>query len=717
MAEQPDSGYAVTSPAPAVGSAMTRPPLQSSSKRVALIGSILHVDGKPFTPIALQYNGEPFELVKELGFNTIWLDRPPTTDLLLRAQAAGVWVICPPLPMVNYDARFNGVLMWLVGRNLLANQLPEIAEQIRATKQADAVARRPVMLSALGDTRGYSRNADIILLERQPIGCELNLSQFGEWLRRRPNLARAGTPFFTVIQTQSVSPLARQARIFDQFTGTGALLPDQQRMLVQHAVRNGMRGMLFLSRTSLTAADADTRLRAHSLYNVNTELEIIKSFTATGTLFSDCKVKLGTDGPAVSQPKEQISDEAALHLDWSNVEGKTLQYPVASTLRVDRARLVTVTWEGAGGQWTCGKMFGRNVKFIIPGAPLAAKAYLVRPGSLIPLATKRVAGGTQIILEQLGPTAYILLTEDPLVIRKMSELSRQIAQPACQSELNTARLRRDKILRLRSQLARYAFPIPPGEELFNRISANEKVAQEALGKNLYHNFYGLVGQMNRDLRTLENEAWQSTVEAMATLARSTPFSRSLETLTTMVSFARTLQVPGSQFVPRTVGGEAENREQMTRAGWRYFVTPDNEQLVTAMALEKQCAKSGEFGLRIAVTPANPQQLPALVESPPAWISAPVVPLLAGETARISAWVYIPKAITGSPDGLLVADNIAGETLAARVKRTGEWTQVVLYRTAPKNMKFSVNFLLTGLGEAWLDDLQIEVLEKTSNAKK
>jgi len=65
---------------------------------------------------------------------------------------------------------------------------------------------------------------------------------------------------------------------------------------------------------------------------------------------------------------------------------------------------------------------------------------------------------------------------------------------------------------------------------------------------------------------------------------------------------------------------------------------------------------------------------------------------------------------GSTDGLLVVDSLTGEALADRIGQTKEWRQFALYRVAPQSGVMCVTFALSGIGEARLDDVAIQVLE-------
>ena len=73
---------------------------------------------------------------------------------------------------------------------------------------------------------------------------------------------------------------------------------------------------------------------------------------------------------------------------------------------------------------------------------------------------------------------------------------------------------------------------------------------------------------------------------------------------------------------------------------------------------------------------------------------------------IHGWVHVPAAITGSVDGLLILDSMTGEPLAERIGETPGWREITLYRMAPHSGQLVLTFALSGLGEAWLDDVTV-----------
>jgi hypothetical protein len=62
------------------------------------------------------------------------------------------------------------------------------------------------------------------------------------------------------------------------------------------------------------------------------------------------------------------------------------------------------------------------------------------------------------------------------------------------------------------------------------------------------------------------------------------------------------------------------------------------------------------------------------------------------------------------DGLAIYDSLAGIDLAERIHEASDWREFTLYRAAPRAGSVTLTFALTGMGEAWLDDVTVNLLE-------
>ena len=174
--------------------------------------------------------------------------------------------------------------------------------------------------------------------------------------------------------------------------------------------------------------------------------------------------------------------------------------------------------------------------------------------------------------------------------------------------------------------------------------------------------------------------------------------------------ARVATAPGEQLL---AGGEMEQLEPLAQGGWHHFARPPDE-IRTTVEVSPSRPASGRGCLRLVAAPADPEQPPVVVETPPVWITTPPLTAPVGKLLEISAQVWVPTAITGSVDGLMVFDSLGGPALAERVGATRDWRRLVLHRIVPPEAAgepFTVTFALSGLGEARIDDVSVRVLER------
>ncbi len=209
------------------------------------------------------------------------------------------------------------------------------------------------------------------------------------------------------------------------------------------------------------------------------------------------------------------------------------------------------------------------------------------------------------------------------------------------------------------------------------------------------------------MRLVERAYWDAAQKGLVSLVTS-PAALSFDTLRSHWRLIDRLR--GARFSRDLIaGGDFEDLETMQRAGWQYIyqAAPGVQGSVD---LAPQAARSGRLGLRLSVSPLDPKNPPAAIESPPVLFTSPAVQVAAGQIVCIHGWVQVPVPITAGPDGLLVVDSIAGEALADRIGKTKGWREFAMYRVATQSGPVCVTFALSGIGEAWLDDVGIEVLQ-------
>ena len=155
-------------------------------------------------------------------------------------------------------------------------------------------------------------------------------------------------------------------------------------------------------------------------------------------------------------------------------------------------------------------------------------------------------------------------------------------------------------------------------------------------------------------------------------------------------------------------GDFEDLQHMKTAGWRqHRSTPPDVDAAAEISLESP--RAGRSCLRIYSWPTSSLRNSPALDTPPIWIASPPMPVRRGQLARINGWVKVRSAANASAERLLIFDSLGGLPLAQHVEPTGEWTPFTLYRAIDRDGEIDIGFALQGLGEAWLDDVSVQIV--------
>lgn len=662
--------------------AAAQPPL------VEMAGNVLRVQGRPFFPRALEYQGEPLDLVKTLGFNTLWIRSAVNRDLLLEARRQGLWVILHPdetlLPSGGVGGRtigtdFHGVLAWDLGTQSSLWEVQALQQRAETLRGLDPSPTRPLIAEPLTDMLRASRAVDALLVGRGPCFSEMEFSDYIVWLRSRSLLARPGTPIWVAVQTQPDPAVLQQ---WQQAGASGERLDcipaDQVRLLTYLSLIAGARAILFRSHSSLALADDATRQRRLSLELMNRELEWIEPFLAGGQFVA---------------------------LVPSNVPEV-----VGALFRAERARLLVPLWLGKHAQYVPGQAAVDEVTFVVPGVPESSTAYLLLPGSLEPVNSDRVAGGTRITLREFGPTSLVVLTQDPVVLNYVMDRARGAGPRIVQLERELADFTFRNVKGVHDQLIREGPFIPQAEAWFRLASEELASADRAAAAGDNAAAFRHIHRALRPLLLIRRIDWESVIPARDPIV-TWPLATRFDTLPWLRRFQEQLNaaVWGDNRLP---GGDFESAEQLTAIGWEPF-QHGMEGIAASAEVTASAARSGRMGLLLSVRGTQPHMGQALVESPPLWVHSPPVSVRPGDWVQIEGWVFIPRPITGSVDGLMIVDSLGGDTLAHRISQTTGWRPFRMYRRVGEESTVRISFVLTGLGEVCIDDVAVRTVSAAS----
>ncbi len=690
------TGTRATDPLVQPAAAMTAVPVDPPA---GLSRGVLEVDGLPFFPRSIDWNGEPLEALAALGFNSVRFAEPASAEQLAAARRAGLWVICPPPPIPDVDVRepdslpilrnWDRVLMWDLGTGLADDDVDALAERGRRVRACDQRAGRPLIGSADSGLRTVSRHLDMLVARKTVLGTSLELVDYLKWLRERPRLTRPGTPLLATISTEIDPRAARQAAAIAGVGGRGLAVDGESLSLAAFsAVAAGTRGILFTSTRRLDGDDREARARAAAAREMNLRLQVLEPWGAAGRFAAQAQTS--------SEEVQAFVMEAA------------------------RARMVVVWRCVQGSQIVARRYAGSDIPpneapltILVPGVPEAHQAWEVAAGGLKPLRQQRVTGGVSVTLDDFLTHSIILFSGEPAVTAHVQDRIRGLTA----FELSSARAVAASALAasgdLLGRLPPQALSGPPPVSAVPMLTEAGRLAAEGESLSLSDPTTA-IARLRRAAAIagqFERRVWENGVKAEGSMVAS-PLTASDTALAEEWQFvaARGAVVQGPELLG---GGGMERIEDLSGSGWRHFARSQSD-IVTKLEVSLAKPATGQGCLRMVARPANKEDPPIVVETPPLWVTTPPLQPPAGKLVEISAQVFVPKPIAGSVDGLFVFDSLGGPALGERVGSTKTWRRLVLHRIVPAESAgepFTVTFALTGLGEALVDEVSIRTVDR------
>ena len=650
-----------------------------------IAGSQLVVNNRPLFPRMIEYRGEPFTMLKSLGFNMARMEQLPTRRQLVEARAAGIWLVSPPPPAADLEPRvadeeppqigpeLDGIIAWDFCDAWNDQPFDGVRQWAKLVRAADP-ARRPMLGDRNFGLRSLSRYVEVLFPERFPLGSSLSISDYGKWLSQRQQLARPGTPFWTTIQTDLAPEWQRQ---WSSLTGQSppATIQDEQiRQLVYTALAAGARGLSFQGATPLNADDAWSKRRAAILEWLNLELDLVEPWATNGNFLTLAE---GSD---------------------ANLSAVVLQTP--------QARLIAPVSRSPGSQYVAGVSAGGVALLTVPGGQAADQAFALTAAGMRPLARQRVAGGLRITLSEEDRSSLIVLTQNSAVI---GELTKQVAK----TRRRAAELERQLALQEVASVESVVRRLPVAQNSAKNTDAELAAARTAIAqcdaqltRREVQNALLSSRRATQALRRVERGAWERA-ERPYDSAVASPLAVSFTTLPEHQRFVEQWRVsPLGQ--NRLAGGDFESLERMRQAGWKNLQY-NQTQLATLVEISPDDPREGINCLHLNARPAQPGAAPMIVESAPIQVVSPRIPVELGQLYLIHGWVKVEQAIAGSVDGLMVYDSLGGEALGERFSAANGWREFGFYRVAAQSGDLSVTIELSGIGDAWIDDVQVQSL--------
>jgi len=207
--------------------------------------------------------------------------------------------------------------------------------------------------------------------------------------------------------------------------------------------------------------------------------------------------------------------------------------------------------------------------------------------------------------------------------------------------------------------------------------------------------------------------WDAAVQRLTT-PEACPFALSFYTLPRFWRFYDEIvkRKPGKNLL---TDGDFEWPPNERDQAWGLEDLPSQDDVEGEAKRVANEPREGKQCLMLKLKPRNVLKAARVLERTFLALHSPAVRLPPGTPVRISAWVRVPEAIIGSPDGALLYDSIGGEPLAVRLNLPTIWRKFIFYRTVPESGTVNVSMALTGIGTVFFDDIRIEPLTEKEDS--
>ncbi len=642
----------------------------------------------PAIPRIIQWQGEPLEQLKRMGFDTIWMGRLPNASELAEVNRLGLWLVCPPPPPAELEAhgvgrQFDAVLAWDLGELASQADVPLAEAQARALDRFDSVATRPTVLRQLAMAREASRIADIVVLGISTIGATSSSLEQGAGLVHARRLARAGASVWYAVDTQrSARSIAQLSALRGTRAPAGAATYDRLCQATTAALGVRPRGFIFQSESSLVATDPETRTRSLAIELMNMRLAMVEPWLAHGRTATTATTSKPEQLTALVLTAER--SHLVIPMRWNDDAASNALAPTV------RGAVGSLHNSGDG-----------PTSFVLPGVPESCEAYLLSAAGPRHVPTKRVTGGLNVSVDHLPADAFLLLTEDGYAFTHVQRFLQTAAPRAAQARVELAALDRQQAVSSIANLSPALLKSASADRDMAVVDASMAAIHNTLASRDYSAAFARAEASAQTLEVLRQRLFLAMWPDGD--AGASPFRGDWATLPDLERVATIAR--NAAVAPQSLsGGEFEDLERLLKCGWRRS-DESPPGIKGSVRLSPEGPYAGQYCLELAAVADHASASPPSLVTPPVWITSPPMSVPPGNLVEITGWARISETPLGSADPLLIFDSIGGEESAVRIATAPTWTRFRLVRAAPPGAELRVTIALGGVGRAAVDSLE------------
>ncbi|HMO35305.1 MAG TPA: hypothetical protein PKA06_04615, partial [Gemmatales bacterium] len=633
--------------------------------------------------------------LREMGFNTLWIDSKTPEATVTSALKEGFWLVPEIRPPMVGIAKLTSVslrhemerfpqtdqiLAWQISSD--SGLTSEVSDIVDKSLRGSRTHGQLYSASVWNGYRQYSQHLNLIGVHRWPLMTTLNPMEYRDWLVGRTRLAQPDTYFWTWVQThvpQSTRSILNPPEKTIDFGDIGPN-PGQIKLLAFLALSAGYRGLGFWAEDSLNEEHLG-KARKLELGLLNHQFSLLEHFLATAQDMQWIKTR-----------------DPRIHCAVLRCEGGILALPI---------------WTAPSNQFVMGACHIKHLQLIIPGLPIDTQVYEVVPGDIRALHHRRAAGGIEVHIPEFSIATALLCTSDANLIGRLQQKAQHSARQVAQWAYDATREELHSVEKVHEQLKQQGLDRPYDLQLRESAYKNLQEAFQAFSKgNLSDHRLSLEFSMRSGvaIRQWMRNHWDYTVKGLSSPV-SSPYTLNYYTLPIYYQWLQ--KTNQSQLTGNYLhDGNCETSAGALPGGWSLKKdTMDEVELLEARVPESP--HEGNQCWKLSIQPKYVSYIPEALERTYLVVNTPAITLAPGSTVKLSGWFRIPQTIQASSDGLLIYDSAGTEALGIRLHYVPQWKKFEIYRQVPASGNISMSIALTGLGTVYFDDLRIEGIESRS----
>lgn len=643
--------------------------------------SLLLVDESPFFIKMVDYRGEPLELLRDLGFNTIRLEEAPSPTLNQEAARLGLWLLSPPpagYRVLPDDRPFSRVLAWSVGQRLdhrSLTPLDELSQNLRTSAATNArLQHAEVRVTSATHTR-------ILDLAEVPVTSELGggtgRSPF-ETLADFRARCRSGTIVIASLPLEPSPAMIRQVAALGGRVPELETSPDAAKLAILSSIAAGARGIAIRTTTRLDALDPATQRRASLARWANQWIDRLDPWGAGGTVAGS------------------ITTNRA---DWQ-----------AWAVDTQRSRMVFVFPTSAPTPVNAPELSISNSDNFS-----SARAYRVTESGVVPLRQNRTPAGSTVLLPERDVVEAVLLTQDALALRHVDRAEAPemaLEQLSLQHGLVMTWIAKQANVQSELDLLQSgsADSVTLYRQAVETATQSERMMFERNYDAAYSSLVTARTQLDRSRQVLVGNAARPFSAPQAS-----PLCMDIATLPAhwdLVQRLRGVRWNGSMLA----GGDFEDLDHLIRSGWtndRWALADDTVEV----ELTSEDARVGRMALRVRVSGPNRPLAPAS-DPTTVRVGSPAVNVPAGHVARVHGWIKVVPADPLNPPRVWMEDSLGGPLLGQWLTLpANQWQEFTFYRGALETSSMNLNLDIQGHGIVLFDDFTVHTAMPTNTAMR